>query len=58
MLQDIRIDRIKVGTRHRKEMGDLELLAENIRDNGLLQPIGVTAVSFELASLSQSPPRL
>lgn len=42
MLTEIPIARITVGDRYRKEMGDLELLAENIRANGLLQPIGVT----------------
>lgn len=42
MLKEIPLARITVGNRYRKEMGDLELLAENIRANGLLQPIGVT----------------
>ncbi len=42
MLKEIPIARITVGNRYRKEMGDLERLAENIRENGLLQPIGVT----------------
>jgi len=42
MLKQIRISSIKVGKRHRKDMGDLAALAESIRDEGLLQPIGVT----------------
>ena len=42
MLKDIKIADIKVGSRHRKEMGDLTSLAESIRQEGLLQPIGVT----------------
>ena len=31
-----------MGSRHRKDMGDLTTLAESIRQEGLLQPIGVT----------------
>ena len=42
MLQEIEIADIKVGIRHRKDMGDLAGLAESIRQEGLLQPIGVT----------------
>jgi ParB-like chromosome segregation protein Spo0J len=36
------ISAIKIGTRHRKDMGDIEALAESIRVEGLLQPVGVT----------------
>ncbi len=42
MLKDIRITDIKIGQRHRKDMGDLTALAESIRQEGLLQPVGVT----------------
>jgi ParB family chromosome partitioning protein len=35
------IDRIAVGTRHRRDMGDLDALAASIADVGLLQPIVV-----------------
>jgi DNA modification methylase len=42
MLRELKIADIKVGTRYRKEMGDLSTLAHSIRRNGLLQPIGVT----------------
>ncbi len=35
------ISKIKIGNRHRKDLGDLEPLATSI-ENGLLQPIGVT----------------
>jgi hypothetical protein len=42
MLKEIRIADIKVGSRHRRDMGDLMSLAESIRQEGLLQPIGVT----------------
>jgi DNA modification methylase/ParB-like chromosome segregation protein Spo0J len=42
MLKDIKIKNIKIGERHRKDMGDLTSLAESIRQEGLLQPIGVT----------------
>jgi ParB/RepB/Spo0J family partition protein len=42
MLNEIKIAEISVGSRHRKEMGDLKSLAESIRQEGMLQPIGVT----------------
>lgn len=47
MLKTLPISKIKVGSRHRKDMGDLRSLAQSIRKNGLLQPIGVTK-KFEL----------
>ena len=40
-IQDLKISTIKIGTQFRKDFGDLEELAESIRQ-GLLQPIGVT----------------
>jgi ParB family chromosome partitioning protein len=42
MLKEIRIADIRVGPRHRRDMGDLSTLADCIRQEGLLQPIGVT----------------
>ena len=42
MLKELKISDIKVGSRHRKDMGDLSSLAESIREEGLLQAIGVT----------------
>ena len=42
MLSEIKITDIKVGQRHRRDMGDLTTLADSIRQEGLLQPIGVT----------------
>ena len=42
MLQQLKITDITVGNRHRKEMGSLTSLADSIRQEGLLQPIGVT----------------
>jgi hypothetical protein len=42
MLREIKIADIKVGSRHRKDMGDLRTLADSIRQQGMLQPIGVT----------------
>ena len=42
MLKELRIADIKVGDRHRKDMGNLSDLADSIRTEGLLQPIGVT----------------
>jgi len=41
-LKEIKIGAIKVGQRHRRDMGDLTSLADSIRQEGLLQPIGVT----------------
>lgn len=37
-----KISDIKVGDRFRNDMGDVSLLAESIREIGLLQPIGLT----------------
>ena len=38
------LDRISVGPgRHRRDMGDLQALADSMSEIGLLQPIGVTA---------------
>ncbi len=39
---DINVHDIKIGNRHRKEMGDIEALACSIEEVGLLQPIGIT----------------
>jgi N6-adenosine-specific RNA methylase IME4 len=33
---------IRVGRRHRKDMGDLDALLESVRTLGMLQPIGIT----------------
>lgn len=38
----IDIQSIKVGSRYRKDMGDIEALSDSIKEMGLLQPIGVT----------------
>lgn len=37
------IAEIRIGSRHRKELGDLAGLAASIQAEGLLQPVGVTA---------------
>ncbi len=42
MLKKLKIADIKIGKRHRKDMGDLTSLADSIRRLELLQPIGVT----------------
>lgn len=42
MLKELKIVDITVGSRHRKDMGSLTSLADSIRQEGLLQPIGVT----------------
>ncbi|HEY8720771.1 ParB/RepB/Spo0J family partition protein [Pengzhenrongella sp.] len=39
---DRSVDSITVGVRHRKDLGDLGVLARSIQDRGLLQPITVT----------------
>jgi ParB-like chromosome segregation protein Spo0J len=41
MEQQIRIDDVIVGERFRKELGDIEALAQSIKELGLLQPIAV-----------------
>ena len=37
---------IQLGERHRKDLGDLEVLAASIATEGLLQPIGITEDNF------------
>jgi ParB-like chromosome segregation protein Spo0J len=39
---EIPCDQIHIGERHRKDMGDLEVLAASIATEGLLQPVGIT----------------
>lgn len=41
--QSYHIANIKIGTRHRKEMGDLSSMAKSIEEQGLLQPIGISS---------------
>jgi len=42
MTTEVPVHEIRIGERHRKDLGDLESLAGWIRDTGLLHPIGVT----------------
>jgi ParB family chromosome partitioning protein len=42
-IQHLPLEQIRVGPRHRHDMGDLQALADSISEIGLLQPIGVTA---------------
>lgn len=42
-LRKLSVTDIKVGRRHRKDMGDLKSLAQSIKEEGLLQPVGVTS---------------
>src|SRR4051812_34537068 len=42
---NLNIGEIKIGTRQRKDYGDLAELAASIEEHGLLQPIGVTSGS-------------
>ncbi len=42
-LKKLRVSDIKAGRRHRKDFGDLKSLALSIKEEGLLQPIGVTS---------------
>jgi ParB-like chromosome segregation protein Spo0J len=42
MLLEVPVADIVIGERHRQDMGDLETLAESMRELGLLQPIGIT----------------
>ena len=39
---EVKISDIKIGTRFRKEMGDIEDFAKDIEEVGLLHPIGIT----------------
>lgn len=39
---DRSVDSISVGARHRKDLGDIAVLARSIADRGLLQPITIT----------------
>ena len=39
---ELNVNDIKIGNRHRKDMGDIEALAKSIEEVGLLQPIGIT----------------
>ncbi len=39
---EIPCDQIRIGERHRRDMGDLEGLAASIATEGLLQPVGIT----------------
>ena len=41
-MNEFSIDKIDVGSRHRKDMGDIKRLADNIRDVGLLHPVVIT----------------
>ena len=36
------VESIQVGARHRADLGDIQALADSIREHGLLQPITVT----------------
>ncbi len=39
---EVKISDIKIGKRHRKDMGDIDGLSESIDETDLLQPIGIT----------------
>lgn len=39
----MKIANITIGERHRKDLGDLQSLADSIAEQGLLQPIGITS---------------
>lgn len=43
LIQEIRIADIEIGTRHRRDHGNLSDLAGSIKSEGLLQPIGITS---------------
>ena len=42
---EVRCDAVHVGDRHRRDLGEIESLAESIATEGLLQPIGITEES-------------
>ena len=65
MLKEIKIADIKIGKRHRRDMGDLTSLADSIRRLGLLQPplprhnallVGITSDELRHASPVVNPP--
>src|SRR5215467_9676080 len=41
-LQTVNVSEVRVGARHRKDLGDLTSLARSINDVGQLQPIVIT----------------
>ena len=41
-IRNVPVGEIRIGFTHRRDLGDLKALAESIRKEGLLQPIGVT----------------
>ncbi len=48
---DLAIDRIRVGDRHRHDLGDLDALARSIEDVGLLHPVVVTPDGLLVAGM-------
>jgi ParB family chromosome partitioning protein len=46
---EVELDRITVGPRHRKQLGDIAALARSIADIGLLQPLPITR-DFQLVA--------
>jgi len=48
---DWAVDQIKVGARHRKDLGDLTSLMDSISEQGLLQPITVTDKGWLICGL-------
>jgi hypothetical protein len=42
-IEDVPISQIKVGPRFRHDYGDLDAPAQNIKERGLLQPIGLNS---------------
>jgi len=50
-MTELQADQIKVGRRYRRDLGDVEKLAESIRDVGLLHPVVVTPQSELIAGL-------
>lgn len=45
------IDSILIGVRHRKDLGDIDALAQSIQDVGLLQPITITPTGVLVCGL-------
>lgn len=42
VIQEVPCAAIKIGDRHRRDMGELEVLAASIATEGMIQPIGIT----------------
>lgn len=57
-MQTRRISSIKIGVRHRKDLGDLEKLAESLDAIGLLHPVVIDTKNRLIAGQRRLTPRV